>query len=284
MRVLLSAIALSTQLPCTSCIRVVKTAEDRAQEAAEAKDSQVTTYWQGSMAMAKTTGHFSNHWAAQGSCTADEDCLGVVSKNIYYGPWQKAVVGGDSLVQGLKKKIKKWFGIWVGDKSPAVFVVDKSGSMDAKFKNTTRDAATFDELTKTLNGLEPWTLFNVITFHKDVFKVFDSVKYASPENVQAALQAVKDTKTELCRVCTDTKKALTAVLTGNDVTASGEIFFLSDGRPTPPGPQASLNTAAALDGGRKLKINTVLLGSDNKIATDFMEQLAEQTGGVYKKV
>jgi HEAT repeat protein len=199
-----------------------------------------------------------------------------------------------------------------------VFVVDVSGSMEAhvvekeRFKDGNYPSmARMDivktELARTIEKLEPFVRFNVISFATDVDSWRKDLAPANPLNKRAAADWVRklqpiggNSKEDLAQVGlvqsanleggrTNTYGALMRAF-GVDPRKGIEqgyqsevdtIFFLSDGRPTVGDlidPDDILAAVARVNDLRKVVLHTIAIGEFRK---DFMRKLAEEHGGQF---
>ncbi len=214
-------------------------------------------------------------------------------------------------------------GEFFGMKTPSrqmIFVIDCSGSMEAlvtekdKFEDghypdLSRIEIVKTELMRTIDRLEPYVKFNIISFATKVRPWKDKLQPASITVKSSAKDWVKTltaiggaSKEDLASVGlvssanldqgkTNTFDALKTALGVNEVrTADANytkveadtIFFLSDGRPTVGeyvDPDDILREIKTLNELRKVIIHTIAIGEFQK---DFMERLAAQNGpGVF---
>ncbi|MBK7643786.1 MAG: HEAT repeat domain-containing protein [Planctomycetes bacterium] len=225
------------------------------------------------------------------------------------GGWEipKSKVGGD----------------FFGTKTPSrqmVFVIDCSGSMetlvtekerfaDGNYPDYSRMEIVKTELMRTIDRLEPYVKFNIISFATDVKPWKDKLQTASITVKSSAKDWVKTlyaiggaSKEDLATVGligaanldkgkTNTFGALKIALGVNEVrtadqnyekVAADTVFFLSDGRPTVGDyvdPDDILREIKSLNDLRRVIIHTIAIGEFQK---DFMQRLAEQNGpGVF---
>jgi hypothetical protein len=214
-------------------------------------------------------------------------------------------------------------GEFLGIKTPSrqmIFVIDCSGSMEAlvtekdKFEDghypdLSRMEIVKTELMRTIDRLEPYVRFNIISFATDVKPWKDKLQSASITVKSSAKDWVKSlyaiggaSKEDLASVGlmssasldkgkTNTYGALKLALGVNDVrTADANytkveadtVFFLSDGRPTVGeyvDPDDILREIKSLNDLRRVVIHTIAIGEFEK---NFMRQLAEMNGpGVF---
>jgi hypothetical protein len=214
-------------------------------------------------------------------------------------------------------------GEFMGIKTPSrqmIFVIDCSGSMEAlvtekdKFEDghypdLSRMEIVKTELMRTIDRLEPYVRFNVISFATDVKPWKDKLQQASITVKSSAKDWVKGlyaiggaSKEDLASVGltsaasldkgkTNTYGALKYALGVNDVRTADAtytkveadtVFFLSDGRPTVGDyvdPDDILREIKALNDLRRVVLHTIAIGEFQK---DFMERLAAQNGpGVF---
>jgi HEAT repeat protein len=214
-------------------------------------------------------------------------------------------------------------GEFFGTKTPSrqmIFVIDCSGSMEAlvtekdkfeagNYPDYSRMEIVKTELSRTIERLEPYVKFNIISFATDVKSWKDKLQPASITVKSSAKDWVKGlyaiggaSKEDLASVGlvssasldkgkTNTFGALKIALGVNDVrTADANytkveadtVFFLSDGRPTIGeyvDPDDILREIKVLNDLRRVVIHTIAIGEFQK---DFMQRLAEQNGpGVF---
>jgi len=185
------------------------------------------------------------------------------------------------------------------DKSPCIFIVDKSNSMNKTAKGgdspsggtQSRDEASYQELKRSLDLLT-WKLFykfNVITFSSKAKAAFPDVVAATVGNVSAALETAAPGGLSSQ---TNTHEALQ--LAYSSPTAPKNIYLLSDGLPFMRKQKRSVLMADILrdvkiwDSGRGIKLNVILLNGDSKekdvTAKAFMQRLATENGGAFREV
>jgi len=201
-----------------------------------------------------------------------------------------------------------------------IFVIDCSGSMEAlvtekerfeagNYPDYSRMEIVKTELMRTIDRLEPYVKFNIISFATKVKPWKDKLQQASITVKSSAKDWVKGliaiggaSKEDLASVGligsanldegkTNTYGALKVALGVNDVrtadatyakTEADTIFFLSDGRPT-VGDYVDiddiLREIKSLNDLRRVVIHTIAIGEFQK---DFMQRLADQNGpGVF---
>lgn len=200
-----------------------------------------------------------------------------------------------------------------------LFVIDVSGSMEdlvvererfegQKYPSWARMDIVKTELARTIEGLEPYVEFGIISFATDTKRWKKKLVKANVVNKSSALDFVKrleplggNSKLDLAAAGlggaanlgagkTNTYGALTEALgigdkySGSKENYIGEVdtvFFLSDGRPTFG---KYIETKEILDriteGNllRKIVLHTIAIGNFNK---DFMRSLAVKNGGVF---
>ncbi len=212
----------------------------------------------------------------------------------------------------------KFFGTETPSKT-MIFVIDCSGSMEAlitekerfeagNYPDYSRMEIVKTELIRTIDRLEPYVKFNIISFATGVKPWKDKLQQASITVKSSAKDWVKTltaiggaSKEDLASVGltssanldqgkTNTFGALKIALGVNDVRTgdvgyakieADTIFFLSDGRPTVGeyvDPDDILREIKVLNDLRKVVIHTIAIGEFQK---DFMQRLAEQNGGVF---
>lgn len=219
----------------------------------------------------------------------------------------------------LKSGVVEYHGIDTPSRS-ILFVIDCSGSMEAlvtekerfeggKYPSFMRIDIVKTELQRTIDHLEPFVNFNVLSYATDIDPWKKGLVPANILNKSAAkdwvgrLIAIGGSSKEdlatmgltgsanLEKGKTNTYGALMAAL---DVKAAGTratdkgyavevdtIFFLSDGRPTVGqfvDPDDILRELAAANELRKVVIHTIAIGEFQK---DFMRKIAERNGGVF---
>lgn len=211
----------------------------------------------------------------------------------------------------------KYHGIDTPSRS-IVFVIDVSGSMENLVVDRARfeggDYPSFaridivkTELIRTIERLEKHVRFNVLAFATEVDAWKQKLVPANVVNKSNAvdwvdhLEAIGGSSSQdLAEVGlvgsanlgagkTNSYEALMWALRGGAPAGRGDdwevdvdtIFFLSDGRPSHGAfvdPQDILREVRAANDLRKVVIHTIALGEFQK---DFMQQLAEQNGGVF---
>jgi hypothetical protein len=218
----------------------------------------------------------------------------------------------------LKTGVVEYHGIDTPSRS-ILFVIDVSGSMESvvteKEKFETGHYPSYKridivktELQRTLDHLDSFVNFNIISFATDVHFWKKQLVPANVLNKSAAkewaghLEAIGGNSKEdlatagltasasLDKGKTNTYGVLMAALNVKPGPHTGEkspivdvdtIFFLSDGRPTVGDfvdPDDILRELLAANELRKVKIHTIAIGEFQK---DFMKKIAEQTGGVF---
>jgi Mg-chelatase subunit ChlD len=175
----------------------------------------------------------------------------------------------------------------------AIFVVDVSGSMEARFttnrgESLTRLQFVQRELQSVLKEQLPADAkFNLVVFSTRVQTWKPGLIAATPQSVQEAVQYVGALRQG---GGTNIHGALEKAFAHSEVDA---IYFLTDGMPTDGKKKAHaeiLQDVAAWNAQRKVVVNTVafLMGSfsnDNKPRSrELMLQLAKATGGVYRAI
>ena len=217
-----------------------------------------------------------------------------------------------------KSGVAEFTGIQTKSRS-ILFVIDVSGSMEAlvtekqrfeggNYPSYARIDIVKTELQRTIDHLEPFVNFNVLSFATDIDPWKKQLVPANILNKSAAkewvgrLQAIGgSSKEDLASVGlagsaslekgkTNTYGALMAALQVKPDAKPGDkgymvdvdtIFFLSDGRPTVGGfvdPDDILREVAAANDLRKVVIHTIAIGEFQK---DFMRKIAEQNRGVF---
>ncbi|WP_158079951.1 DUF4476 domain-containing protein [Archangium sp. Cb G35] len=175
----------------------------------------------------------------------------------------------------------------------AIFVVDVSGSMEARFttnrgESLTRLQFVQRELQSVLKEQLPEDAkFNLVVFSTRVQTWKPRLVPATPRSVQEAVQYVGALQQG---GGTNIHGALEKAFADSEVDA---VYFLTDGMPTDgkkKAPAKILEDVAAWNARRKVVVNTVafLMGSfnsDNKPRSrELMLQLAKATGGVYRAI
>ncbi|MCY1081547.1 DUF4476 domain-containing protein [Archangium lansingense] len=175
----------------------------------------------------------------------------------------------------------------------AIFVVDISGSMEARFttnrgESITRLQFVQRELQSVLKEQLPDDAkFNLVVFSTRVQTWKPRLVAATPRSVQEAVQYVGALQQG---GGTNIHGALEKAFADSEVDA---VYFLTDGMPTDGKKKAHaeiLEDVAAWNAQRKVVVNTVafLMGSfksDNKPKSrELMLQLAKATGGVYRAI
>ncbi|WP_309894579.1 DUF4476 domain-containing protein [Archangium sp.] len=175
----------------------------------------------------------------------------------------------------------------------AIFVVDISGSMEARFttnrgESLTRLQFVQRELQSVLKQQLPADAkFNLVVFSTRVQTWKPRLVAATPQSVQEAVQYVGALQQG---GGTNIHGALEKAFDDSEVDA---VYFLTDGLPTDGKKKANaeiLQDVAAWNARRKVVVNTIafLMGSfnsDNKPKSrELMLQLANATGGVYRAI
>lgn len=175
----------------------------------------------------------------------------------------------------------------------AIFVVDISGSMEARFttnrgESLTRLQFVQRELQSVLKQQLPADAkFNLVVFSTRVQTWKPRLVAATPQSVQEAVQYVGALQQG---GGTNIHGALEKAFDDSEVDA---VYFLTDGLPTDGKKKANaeiLQDVAAWNARRKVVVNTIafLMGSfnsDNKPKSrELMLQLAKATGGVYRAI
>ena len=199
-----------------------------------------------------------------------------------------------------------------------LFIIDVSGSMEAEivekerfedgeYPSYRRIDIVKTELSRTIEGLEPYVKFNILSFATDVKRWKKKLVGANVLNKKSGMDWAKkleaiggSSKEELAGVgltgSANLAKGKTntygALMSGLEIAAPGKadkdyevevdtIFFLSDGRPTHgelvdvDDILKKVNEANEL---RKVVIHTIAIGEFQK---SFMERLAKENGGVF---
>jgi Mg-chelatase subunit ChlD len=175
----------------------------------------------------------------------------------------------------------------------AIFVVDVSGSMEARFttnrgESLTRLQFVQRELQSVLKEQLPaGAKFNLVVFSTRVRMWKPGLVAATPQSVQEAVRYVGALQQG---GGTNIHGALEKAFADSAVDT---VYFLTDGMPTDGKKKANgeiLQDVAAWNAQRKVVVNTVafLMGnfsSDNKPRSrELMLQLAKATGGVYRAI
>jgi len=175
----------------------------------------------------------------------------------------------------------------------AIFVVDVSGSMEARFttnrgESLTRLQFVQRELQSVLKEQLPADAkFNLVVFSTRVQTWKPGLVAATPRSVQEAVQYVGALRQG---GGTNIHGALEKAFADSEVDA---VYFLTDGMPTDGKKKANaeiLQDVASWSAQRKVVVNTVafLMGSfssDNKPRSrELMLQLAKATGGIYRAI
>jgi hypothetical protein len=184
------------------------------------------------------------------------------------------------------KPVSLMFGIV--KKSPAVFVIDFSGSMTVKFKaggvQLTRLDYVLNELETALTNLPPGMTFNVVAFHTEVVPWAAAPLPASKINLQSAVAFMRQVSPEGGTAIYD---ALEYAYSQNPQA----IYFLTDGIPTHGTKTAAADILADVKkwhAANPCPIYAIAFlmgefGGDNKNASkSFLKQLSEITGGVFR--
>jgi hypothetical protein len=188
-------------------------------------------------------------------------------------------------------------------------VTEKDKFEDGHYPDLSRMEIVKTELMRTIDRLEPYVKFNIISFATDVKPWKDKLQQASITVKSSAKDWVRGlyaiggaSKEDLASVGltasasldkgkTNTYGALKLALGVNDVRTADQsytkveadtVFFLSDGRPTIGDyvdPDDILREIKSLNDLRRVVIHTIAIGEFQK---DFMEKLAAQNGpGVF---
>lgn len=175
-----------------------------------------------------------------------------------------------------------------GDKEYNIYILDKSGSMDtsdAKRSDgsvATRDAAAVEDLTGTLRALSNRSKFSVVTFSSDAQAVFGTeLRPATAANVDEAVSFISSSPGG--STCISCALKLACEIAG--LAGSGEVkgmVLLADGEPT-RGITSSSGLAQFMSG-CNVPTDTVLFAVNTSAANQVMSVIAENSGGVYRKV
>ena len=231
---------------------------------------------------------------------------------------REAKTGSSRTVDYHKSGVVDYNGIKTLSRS-ILFVIDCSGSMEAlvtekerfeagNYPSYTRMEICKTELQRTIDGLEPYVNFNILSFATDIKPWKDKLVGANILNKSSAkswvgnLVAIGGASKEdlasagligsagLDKGKTNTYGALMAALNAPGGARTGDksyvvdvdtIFFLSDGRPTVGGfvdTDDILREVKAVNELRKVVIHTIAIGEFEKT---FMRRIAEENGGVF---
>ncbi|OHD54873.1 MAG: hypothetical protein A2Y33_15980 [Spirochaetes bacterium GWF1_51_8] len=184
------------------------------------------------------------------------------------------------------KPVSLLFGIVKN--SPAVFVIDFSGSMTVKFDtgggSVTRLDYVLSELENAITNLPSTVNFNIIAFHTEVYAWYPLPQPATPENIKNAVKFAKS-------VGTEGGTAIYDALKWAYTQKPKAIYFLTDGIPT-HGEKTAVKDI--LDDVRLWNISNPcpifaiaflkgnFAGDDKAASKDFLSRLAELTGGTLK--
>lgn len=182
-----------------------------------------------------------------------------------------------------------------------VFVIDISSSNVIGLKTRKSYDELEEEATKAIRLLAPNVRFNVITFASKAQPYDKALIAASVSTKEGAVRWLKNQSP--CRVLPDkvekvtpeeylkydkdmlhqgtyTKEALAAAFALKPAT----IVFVSDGMPQDASPQNILEAVKGFQDklSRKVVINTIAYKADS--GEIFMQQLADQNGGIFKSV
>ncbi len=157
-----------------------------------------------------------------------------------------------------------------------LFVIDRSGSMVDTFEDVK------NELTSVISRLEPNQQFHVILLGEGQ-KVIEN----TPRNFVPASAAQKDgfvdfLETVRATGATNPLPALTRAFDLLDKAGPGGkvLYLLTDGAFPDNSGVAALVKARNAD--KKVRINTILYGSQSMEAQNLLERIAESSGGSYK--
>ncbi|TWT66025.1 VWA domain-containing protein [Allorhodopirellula solitaria] len=162
-----------------------------------------------------------------------------------------------------------------------LFIIDRSGSMRRPAYHETRLQSAKRELVRVIENLAPQAEFAIMLFDTQVYVWRDELLLATEENKDIAIEFVK-------RISwgdrTNTHGVLRESLRFNDQLEA--VFMLTDGRPTEGAilmPQAIIQDIVERNRMRHLQINTIGIGV-NPVTTHFLQTLAEETGGEFRRV
>ena len=183
------------------------------------------------------------------------------------------------------------------DGESIVFVLDRSKSMNQSMRgrggkaeegDQTRLARARDELIRALGVLDPTRRFNIVTFANTCRRFSEEMVPATPENVAAAQDWVRDIELQLQTALYDGLQLgfLNAGLGPQDVFYAASVdtmFVLTDGQPIIGGKNDSKERIlAAVDRWNLLdqvRINVIGLG--DSIPKRFLGKLASRNGGEF---
>jgi len=172
-----------------------------------------------------------------------------------------------------------------GNAMKIVYVCDASGSMMTKI-----DLLKF-ELEKSVQQLQPVQAFNVIFFQDSVQNPSSHIDLA-PDLVMATVGNKKKLYTFLQDVVGQSSTHVIPALTQafHQPTRPELLYLLTDGAFEDEGSQAVMDAISRLNADKRVKVNTILfLGKDIdpdelKEASDAMQKIATENGGVYNQV
>lgn len=157
------------------------------------------------------------------------------------------------------------------------FVVDTSGSMDAKI-GTDRKRSRLDEakrqLRRVVSEIPRTTQFNVVFFSSRARQVFKVITNATEASRKSALETVEGLK---AGGGTNIFEALERAFDDQDIDT---VYLLSDGYPSAGKIQdasALADEVARWNRTRQVRIHCIAIGSNSA----FLRRLAEESGGTY---
>ncbi|NWH77290.1 ITIH4 inhibitor, partial [Piaya cayana] len=162
-----------------------------------------------------------------------------------------------------------------------IFVIDRSGSMQGRKIQQTRDA-----LQKVLQDLRPGDHFGLITFNNKVVEWKRSLLPATAENVASAVEFVQ---TLLASGGTDINHALLSAVSlldkaeGLPERSVSMIILLTDGQPTSGETKVEViqeNIKKAVNG----KYSLFCLGFGFDVSYKFLEKMALSNGGIARRI
>ncbi|XP_069721946.1 inter-alpha-trypsin inhibitor heavy chain H4 isoform X2 [Phaenicophaeus curvirostris] len=162
-----------------------------------------------------------------------------------------------------------------------IFVIDRSGSMEGRKIQQTRDA-----LQKVLQDLRPGDHFGFITFNNAVVEWNRSLLPATAENVASAVEFVQ---TLLASGGTDINRALLSAVSlldkaeGLPERSVSMIILLTDGQPTYGETNVEViqeNIKKAVNG----KYSLFCLGFGFDVGYKFLEKMALSNGGIARRI
>lgn len=160
-----------------------------------------------------------------------------------------------------------------------LFVIDRSGSMRAPARYATRLQSAKRELVRVIEELHPSNEFSILLFDTYVQPWRNELLPATEQNKREAIAfAERITLGDK----TNTHGVLDKALTFDDQLEA--VFVLTDGQPTTGqtiAPDQIIREVASRNRTRHLKFHTIGFGV-NAMTSDFLKNLAEQTGGEFR--